>query len=274
MRRTIAATLIALAFSAQPIRAEDSFAIVGEDATKTSRVVSVRIERRLDADGLARIATNIRSQNSTPAMRHTVVSFFLPGMPLDQRPWASVDTTPTTKVVVGGLKIEEAQRYAAQVAAERRDLIGAWLTDFPSEPGRIAIYNEKGRARLEWVQRNGATIVEELVETRGTRGVRYDLKSGGDEHYLLKSSGVLEIKGKDRLIARAERIDRTKTYTVATGSGEEGAVEPSAAIAEDAAANAKALEEARKPRLVKRVKRAPKAAALIDYNHMRPLITN
>lgn len=272
MRRIIASTLIAFAFSAAPVSAEDSYAIVGEDATKTSRVVSVKIGHRVGTDDLARIANSVRALNNSPSMRHTVVSFYLPGMPLDQRPWASVDTTPVTKVVVGGLKLEEAARYAAEVSAGKRDLIGAWITDFPSEPGRIAIYNEKGRPRLEWVQRKGATIIEELVETRGTRGVRFDLKSGGDDYYLLRASGELEIKSKDRLLARAERIDRTRTYAVAAGASEEGSVEPTAITAEDAAATA--IEEPRKPRLAKRVKRAPKAAALIDYNHMRPLITN
>lgn len=166
-------------------------------------------------DDLVRLANVIKSTKPSPTLRNTVVSFYLPSMPPDLRPWASVDLAPVAKVVIGGLKLEEQQAYAAEANTDRRALIGSWLTDLPSTPGRMAVFKDKGKTYLEWEMRTGQKTVDEIVVTRGTRGSRFDLKAGGDDYYLLKATGELELRSKDRLTAVAERISLTKDAPVA-----------------------------------------------------------
>lgn len=266
---------------------QDSFTIVREDATQTSRVVSVRIDRRLAANELARIAETIRSGSPSPMTRHVVVSYFLPGMPLDQRPWSSVDTTPKTKVLVAGLTLEEAALLAADASKDKRDTVGAWLTEIPSVPGRITIFNQKGRTYLEWAQRSGHKSVDEVVLTKGTRGSRVDLKAGGDDYYLIKASGELELRNQDRLVAVAERVDAFKSTPVAisnkapdaAGSAVQGTLVTSAGTGMAAAADATAQgPEAAKPAPVRRqhARRAKPARNAVSTfyvdQHMKPLI--
>jgi hypothetical protein len=266
---------------------QDSFTIVREDATPTSRVVSVRIDRRLSSSELARIAETIKTKSSSPTTRHVVVSYFLPGMPLELRPWASVDTTPKTRVLVSGLTLEEAEIISADAIADKRDTIGSWLTEIPSSPGRITIFNQKGRTYLEWVQRSGQKLVDEVMLTRGTRGSRVDLKAGGDDYYMIKVSGELELRNKDRLVAVAERVTAQRGAPMASSKAqggselssavEQGSLLPAADTAASVSAEA-ALPEVAKPLPVRRqqVRRAKPSrnASTTVYveEHMKPLI--
>lgn len=266
---------------------QDSFTIVREDATPTSRVVSVRIDRRLSSSELARIAETIKTKSPSPTTRHVVVSYFLPGMPLELRPWASVDTTPKTRVLVSGLTLEEAEIISADAIADKRDTIGSWLTEIPSSPGRITIFNQKGRTYLEWVQRSGQKLVDEVMLTRGTRGSRVDLKAGGDDYYMIKVSGELELRNKDRLVAVAERVTAQRGAPMASSKAqggselssavEQGSLLPAADTAAAVSAEA-ALPEVAKPLPVRRqqVRRAKPSrnASTTVYveEHMKPLI--
>ncbi|MGQ0671948.1 MAG: hypothetical protein ACT4N2_03580 [Hyphomicrobium sp.] len=204
--------MVSLIVASASVRAEpaDSYAIVREDATATSRVVAVRIGERLAASRLARIAGLLKASGSMPTTRHVQVSFYLPRMPLDQRPWASVDMTPHTKVTIGGLSLEEQRQLEAEAADDRRTVIGTWLTDLPSVPGRLTIFSEAGKTMLEWRQRGGSTTLDEVVAVRGTRAVRYDLHGGSGDYYLAKSSGELELRSGDRLIAIAAALSRKR----------------------------------------------------------------
>lgn len=198
----------------------DTFAILSEDATETSRVVAVRIGHRLAGDDLVRLANVVKEAKSSPTLRNTVVSFYLPTMPQNQRPWASVDLAPTPKVYIAGLQLAEERAFIAEANADRRSVTGAWLTELPASPGRIMIFTEKGRTFLEAVTRGGQKSIEEVAETPEKRGTRIDLKSGGSDYYVLKASGELELRNEERLIAVAERIilDRHAGAAVASAA--------------------------------------------------------
>lgn len=48
--------------------------------------------------------------------------------------------------------------------------------------------------------------VDELVESRVSRGRRYDVKGENAGHFVVTAAGVLELRDADKLIAVAERI--------------------------------------------------------------------
>jgi hypothetical protein len=206
----LAGFFLALGISQPVLSAHD---VVSEDVTEGRRVVSVRLSERLSEADLVRIADSIKAAAKTPAER-TLIAFYLSGMPLNQGAWASINFDPNPMVRINGLRLEEQQQFEATVAVDRRDLVGAWVTDLPAPPGRLVIFRDNGRMFAEWVLRSGRKSVEELVEVRGTRGSRFDPRDGGQDYYLLKSTGALELRNSTRLIAVAQRITVSKPDVV------------------------------------------------------------
>lgn len=206
----LAVISLALGLSQPALSAHD---VVSEDITEGRRVVSVRLSERLSETDLVRIADGIKAAAKTPTER-TLVAFYLSGMPLNQGAWASIHFNPDPMVKINGVRLEEQQQFEATIAVDRRDIVGAWVTDLPAPPGRLVIFRDKGRTFGEWVLRNGRKSVEELSEIRGTRGSRFDPRDGSQDYYLLKSTGALELRNNTRLIAVAQRITVPKSDIV------------------------------------------------------------
>ena len=176
---------------------------VSEDISEQRRLVSVRIERRLTEPELLAIGEGIRAREKRRFSR-TQISFFLPGMALQQGAWASVTFSSESKVSVHGLRREDEDVLLAEHRADTRPLLGSWLTSPPATPGRLTIYSDQGRIYAEWRLRNGQRTVDELQDTTTKAGRRFDVNGGG--YYVLARSGDLEIWDKTTLIATADRI--------------------------------------------------------------------
>ena len=124
-----------------PVQAETHlppYSSVSEEQSEQRRAVFVRIERRIDEAGLLGIAREIRAREKR-AYARTQVNFVLPGMPLNQGSWASVLFAPEPKVMVHGLSRTDEELFLAEHRADRRPLLGSWLTSPPAAPGRLTI---------------------------------------------------------------------------------------------------------------------------------------
>lgn len=196
---TLFACFGAIAAPAEP------FKIVSEDASAERRMVAVRLPGRLAEPELRRLAEDIQKRARASAPR-TVVRFHLPGMPLDQTPWAVASFQPELKVAISGLKLEEEQLFKAEVQADRRQLVGAWLTSPPAIPGRLAIFRDKAKTFAEWRLRSGLKSVEELSESRVGRGRLYTVNGEGATHFLVTAAGELELREGETPIASGEPI--------------------------------------------------------------------
>ena len=190
-----------------PVQAETHhlppYASVNEELSEQRRAVFVRIDRRIDEAGLLGIAREVQAREKR-AYARTQVNFVLPGMPMNQGSWASVLFAPEPKVMVHGLSRTDEELFLAEHRADRRPLLGSWLTSPPAAPGRLTIYSDHGKVFAEWRLRGGQKTVDELIDTTAKAVRRFDVPGGG--YYVLTRSGELEIWDKTNLIATAERI--------------------------------------------------------------------
>lgn len=177
--------------------------VISEDVTEQRRALFVRVEQRLEESELMRIGDAFRGRSKREFAR-TQINYFLPGMPLNQGPWASVLFSSEARVQVHGLRREDEELFVSEHRNDPRPLLGAWLTSPPAAPGRLSIYSDQGRIYAEWRLRGGQKTVDELQDTPTKAGRRFDVVGGG--YYVLSRSGDLEIWDKTTLIATAERI--------------------------------------------------------------------
>jgi hypothetical protein len=180
------------------------FDVVSQDVAEQRRSVAVRVARRLDDAELALVGETVRARDKR-AFARTHVNIFLPGQPLTQGPWASVLLAPDPKVVVHGLRRDDEEMFLAEHRADRRPMLGSWLTSPPAVPGRLTIYSDAGRIYAEWRLRSGQKTVEEVQDGPALKsGRRLEIPGAG--FYVLTRTGDLEIWDKSTLIATAERI--------------------------------------------------------------------
>lgn len=182
------------------------YKVVTDDVSGESRrYVAVVLPGRVIETELTQIADQVRGKEKLPFER-TLVSFYLPGMKIGHGAWATAAYNPNLKLSIIGLRIDEEQSALAEAAADKRNVLGSWLTQSPAAPGRLTIYREQGRVFAEWRLRNGKRVLEEQVESRAQRGRRYDAATGGTEHYIVTWSGDLELRDAETLIATGERL--------------------------------------------------------------------
>ncbi len=179
------------------------FNIISEEASGLRRSLAVRLERRLDEVTLMNIATTLKAR-STREVAKTQISFFLPGMVLNQGAWANVLFAPDPRLVVSGLRLEDEELLSAEFKADTRSMLGSWLTSPPAPAGRLTIYSDHGRIFAEWRLRSGLKTVEELREANVGKVRRFDMSGGG--YYVLTKSGDIEIWDQTTLIAVGERL--------------------------------------------------------------------
>lgn len=195
-----------LAGTAQASDLQQTYKVIAEEKSDTSRTVDVRIERRLDEAEVTAIANLIVNREAKPFTR-TIVNFVLPMAKPGEPPWASASLVRELRVKIPGLRLDEERQFVAEARADRRDVVGAWLTSTPATPGRLTIYRENRRLYVEWRMRSGVRTQDEVSETRTSSGRRFDLKSAAnDDHFVILAGGDLEIRSKGTMIALGERI--------------------------------------------------------------------
>lgn len=182
--------------------------VIADDRTNPDRrVIEVTIDRRASEADLARISLRILKGPLTGTAR-AFVNFHLGAARLRDAPWASVRVTAdkVPQVQFLGLNVDEEARLIAEARADKRKLVGTWLTAAPLSPGRLTIYRDGQKVHAEWRLRSGAKTTSELIESRLPRGKRYDDKAGSDEHFVVTPAGDLEVRNAKDVLALGERI--------------------------------------------------------------------
>lgn len=222
-----------------------AYKVVSEDAGPARRVLAVRIDGRLTDAEIRAVAEAARARARGGAAR-TQVNLYLPAARLTDTPWATAVFAPDLKISVLGLSREEEDVFVAETRKDTRKLVGAWLTGAPAIPGRLAIYREKNKLFAEWRTRGGQVSVDEVVESRGYRGHRFDIPGDDSQHYVVLPGGQLELRDKTNVIAVAERIwlagERSKLAQ--RGLGAAGALAAKRAQAEAALVAARSRKPA------------------------------
>jgi hypothetical protein len=188
---------------AQSVPAPVAHHIFSEDVTEQRRSVYVRLDQRIEEADVTRLAYALRDK-AKRAYPRTHVNFFLPGMDIGHGAWASVLFSPEARTMIHGLRRDEEELFLAEHRADKRPLLGSWLTSPPAAAGRLTIYSERGKVYAEWRLRSGLKSVDELHDgtVKGTR--RFDVPGAG--YYILTKSGDLEIWDKTTLVGVGERI--------------------------------------------------------------------
>lgn len=180
--------------------------VVAEDrGTEGRRVIEVSLERRAAETELMRIAGDVKARGARPNER-TIVNFHLGTTKVSGTPWAVARFKPDTRVLVIGLRLDEEERYVAEARADKRNLVGVWLTSSPLSPGKMTIYRESGRLFAEWRLRGGQVSVLELAghPVRGNRLTDKSAKSR--DNFVLLGNGELEVRDGDQSVGVAERV--------------------------------------------------------------------
>ncbi len=182
------------------------YRVAADDVSgEARRYVAVVLPGRVIEAELTRIADQVRNKEKVPFER-TLVNFYLPSMKIGQGAWATAAFNPNLKISIIGLRLDEEQSALAEAAIDKRNIIGSWLTQSPSAPGRLTLYREQAKTFAEWRLRDGKRIVEEQLESKVRAGRRFDPVSGGTAHYIVTWSGELELRDAEVLIASAERL--------------------------------------------------------------------
>lgn len=226
-----------------PVRAaseaQPAFKIVSEDARDAGAALSVRIQGRLSEADLKRLADEVRQRRPAGKPPISTLAVFLPGMEIVGPPWAEATFAPDARVVVNGLRRDEEDAYRAAASTDVRDVVGVWLTSPPAPPGVLTIYREPGRRLFaEWRLRNSHKTIDEVYESVGNRGRRYDIVGSGGGYYLALWSGGLQLGDRSSVIAVAERLHfekRTEAPVAAAPSSEKPATAASAIAVEGTA---------------------------------------
>lgn len=201
------ALIVALLLAAAaPLAAEPlpPHKVVAVDDGESRRLVSVRLDRRVSEADLVHIAN--AAHKGVAEGKRMLVNFYLAGQKLTEASWASASFAPTLKITIHGLSLEEEAAYLDEAARETRPVIGMWLTQAPAVPGLLTIAREKGKLYADWRVRGGHRTVEEVVETRGPHGRRFDITTDPTQYYVLIKGGELELREKTGLIAVAEPV--------------------------------------------------------------------
>ena len=186
--------------------AETAFRIVNEDVSTQRRSLTVRIPQRIAEPQLLELAQQLQTGDPRTFSR-TYINFVLPSMTADQGAWAIVLFSPEPKVSVLGLSRADEDQLVAEHAADKRPLLGSWLTSPPAMPGRLTIYSDHGKIFAEWRLRSGQKTTDELRDVVSKSQRRFDVIGGG--YFVLSRSGDLEIWDNTIRIATAERIGLT-----------------------------------------------------------------
>lgn len=212
MRKTLLAALMlsvcALQAQAEPagLPRHDVLSVV---STEARHVIQVRIEQRLSEPELTRLAEALRARHGKSGPQRMLIKFNLAGGAREDGSWATATFSPSLNLTIAGLRLEDEDALIAEVRADRRNLLGAWLATSTAAPGRLLIYREGARLYAEWRLRNGTRTLEEVYETRLHSGNRrYEVKGDDTIHYLLRTTGELELRQKQDVIAVAEPIPR------------------------------------------------------------------
>ncbi|MGL4396116.1 MAG: hypothetical protein ACRCS9_06225, partial [Hyphomicrobium sp.] len=184
-----------------------AYSVVSVDGAAGQQRISIRIPKRLDDAHLQALADTVAARQKAGAQSVQAVLMYLPTMGLSEKPWAVVTLQAPTSIAVFGLTAADVEGFRAHALADRRDLIGVWLTSPPALTGRLTILRDKRRVFAEWQLRSGEKTVDEVLPSRGGNGRRFEIVGSAGGYYMIARDGSLQLGENANVIAVAEALD-------------------------------------------------------------------
>lgn len=212
---------------------QSPYKVVSEEQRDDGASLVIRLERRLSESQLSALADVVRLKRLQNKPQIASIAFHLPASPLTAPAWATARFHPETRVAIAGLRREEEDAYRAAAATDARQIVGVWLTSPPALPGMLTIFRDRDRRFFaEWRLRSGQKTLDEVHQSIGSRGKRYDIAAAGGGYYLALWGGALQLGDGDAVIALAERLDfEKKPLAPAVAAADARGREPGAAPA-------------------------------------------
>jgi hypothetical protein len=172
------------------------------------RSLDVRLNKKVSETTLRAIALELKSQDNRTYER-TFITYYLPGMTVGVGAWATTHFNPNLEVRILGLTAEEENKLTAQPEPGNREIIGRWLDESPFAGSRITIFREGGKLFIEQNFKDGSVLKKKLVEKKSPLGRRFDAVKGSSagDHWVLDTSGNLQVRDNEGLIATAKKIE-------------------------------------------------------------------
>jgi hypothetical protein len=158
------------------------------------RQVVVRLDKPQTEVELRRIAEEIHSSNSHQFDR-TFITYYLPGVNINQMAWATTHYDPDLEVEILGPKLGDLEKAAKEKTSDS-GLVGQWIDVM----GVIKITVRLGRPVLveSFKDGYGPPLTENLIEHSSRRGRRFDVVDSEDrDRYTILKDGRLEQSDKD-----------------------------------------------------------------------------
>jgi hypothetical protein len=191
------------------IPSDVSFSIIDSSTLPSiKRSLDVRLNKKVSEQTLRAIALKLKAQDSR-AYDRTFIAYYLPGMTVGAGAWATTHFDPNLEVLILGLTAEDENKLVAQPEPANREIIGRWLDESPFVGSRITLFREEGKLFIEQMFKDGSSFKKKLVERKSPLGRRFDKVEGSraGDHWVLGSSGNLQVRDNDGLIATAKKIE-------------------------------------------------------------------
>ncbi len=184
-----------------PLPGDVEFSVIEESTLPgVKRSLDVRITHRVSELELRAIAEDLKNRDPDHYDR-TFIVYYLPGMEPGAGGWATSHFDPELDIRILGTTVEQEERLASPSETESaQDVIGVWASDQPYMPARTTLYREGGKTFILQRYSDGSGSPAEVVESETRSGRRYQ-KPGSGDYFLLTSSGELEIRDAEGLIA-------------------------------------------------------------------------
>jgi hypothetical protein len=212
-----------------PIPDDITYKIIYQSAVPgIKRSLDIRLNKRVSKDVLKSIAFKLKDSDPNIYER-TFISYYLPDMEVGAGGWATTHFNPNLKVFIYGLTVEQEQEVQSKIdqeqaikdkieqkqnlIAESKDasvtIVGKWLDETPFFGNITIIFHQNGKPFMKNIYNDGSSGLKKLIEKKSSRGRHFEEVGGSEygDHYLLDSSGNLQLRDNMGLIRIAKKLN-------------------------------------------------------------------
>ncbi len=183
-----------------------AYSVIDSDIISGAKLsLDVRLSRKATEKELAQIARELK--DGTPgSYSRTFILHYLPGMDLGAIAWATTHYSPSLKVKIQGLSIEQEQALAKRVSSPGQQVIGVWIDETLNN--RSTLYKKGGKIFWERKFKDGSGGTVEVIGRSWPTGRRFDERDGNafGEYLVINRSGGLESWDSIGLISTARSV--------------------------------------------------------------------
>jgi len=196
---------------ATPIPKDITYTIIEQSTIPgIKRSLVIRLNKEVSEGALISIALALKNSDSNSYER-TFISYLLPDMIVNAGCWATTHFDPNLEVRILGFTVDQKEALNHRPNDPYELIIGCWLDERMYVGSRITIFQQNGKLYMANDHKDGSSGVKKLVEKKSPLGRRFedDNMAGSEtgDHWLLDSSGNLQLRDNDGLIAIAKKIE-------------------------------------------------------------------